>query len=371
MARPEPPRPTLLARLVAGVLGLALALALGELVAWLAHEGAWPTLNLYEPDERYGVALTPSASTRVTSPLGRLVDYRTNALGFRGAKWPPPAPAPVPGRVLIVGDSQVMGWGVPEESAFPARLAAMTGLEVLAAGVPTWGPNEYALAVAEYGQRYRPERVVFVVNAANDWDEVSVPNVRRTTARDGWARVPAANREVASSDGGLRRLLLGRSHLVLALRLLVDPPASVDLSAALANRFVDELGAHLRPAPPHRTRLGPHLARAHAACRALGCALVTVYLPMDIQVHPSEWEKYRVPPRDTRPALELANALAADVAGLSDALTLIDTTQALALASPGAYLPDDYHLSAAGHEVVAALLADRLASRPHPRETAR
>jgi len=357
-ARPAA-RPTLWARVLAGFLSLVLALALAELIATCAMGGAYPTLNLYERDAVYGVHLTPEASTRVVSPNGVMTDITTNALGFRGGEWPSQASAMVPGRVLVVGDSQVMGWGVPEASAFTAQLQ---GFEVLAAGVPTWGPLEYVHAVGELVPRYRPERVVFVLNAANDWMEAPLPNLRRTTARDGWARVPMGPGAGGESftDFPLRRFLLGRSHLVLALRLMLDPPPH-GLPPAIAMQFVSELPLYLRPDAPYQSRLTRSIEKARAVCQRFGCEVVPVLLPMDIQVDPGEWAKYRVAAQDTRPSLALASALQADVPDL------VDLRPTLTAASPGAFLSDDYHLSAAGHAAVATALRERLALRTDTR----
>lgn len=345
-----PPRPTLLARITATLASLVFALALGELIATCALDGAYPTLNLYEPDPNYGVALTKDASTRVVSPNGTLTDIRTNALGFRGEAWPATSETVVPKRVLVVGDSQVMGWGVPEEALFTE---ALSGYEVIAAGVPTWGPFEYVRVMNELVPKYRPERVVFLVNGANDWDEAPFANVHRTSARDGWAVMVAGLEDATDFPG--RRWFLGRSHLILAVRMLLNPPKR-GLHESLAMRFVNELPKYTADVAPHRTRLGRHLAAARGVCRRFGCELVPVYLPMDIQVHPSEWAKYGTKARDMAPAKALTAALR------GDAPELVDLTSALVAASPGAFLPDDYHLSPAGHAVVAAVLRKRLAA---------
>lgn len=353
------PRPLVL-KLAAALVSLVAALAIGEGLATWAFDGAYPTLNLYEADARYGVRLTPDADTRVASPSGVITDIHTNALGFRGPEWPAPATSVVPGRILIVGDSQVLGWGVPEAQTFAARLRA-SGFEVLAAGVPTWGPGEYAAAIAELAPRYRPERVVMLLNAANDWDEAPVPNLRRTTARDGWARVPLGPADMLPPTGfPLRRFLLGRSHLVLAFRLLGEPRRAERPSALpgeLARRFFDDLDKHLRDDAPFRSLLGRHLARARSVCASAGCELVPVYLPMDLQIDRGEWRKYGVAPRDVAPTLALEARVRAD------APDVIDLRPALAAISPGAFLPDDYHLSAAGHAAVAAAISTAIRER--------
>ena len=114
------------------------------------------------------------------------IEVRTNALGFRGPAWDE---AETAGRaVLLLGDSQMFGYGVDEADALAARLSERLQRPVLNAAVPTWGPTEYARAAEDLVPRYRPAHVVFVANLANDWVEAHVPNTRRMTARDGWAR---------------------------------------------------------------------------------------------------------------------------------------------------------------------------------------
>jgi len=48
------------------------------------HHGAYPFLNIFEPDAELGVRLRANAATRVRSRSGRTTDIRTNSLGFRG-----------------------------------------------------------------------------------------------------------------------------------------------------------------------------------------------------------------------------------------------------------------------------------------------
>src|SRR5687768_3264761 len=105
---------------------LAAGLAIAELGAGRLHGGAFPYLNLFENDSRYGVRLAPNASTRVRSRDGRITEISTNALGFRGPEWPQGAPAGRR-RVLVLGDSQVLGYGVAFEDTMGAQLARLSG----------------------------------------------------------------------------------------------------------------------------------------------------------------------------------------------------------------------------------------------------
>ena len=80
----------------------------------------------HNPDE-----MRPGARERITRR--REFTVSTNSRGFRG----PEVQIPAPGyRVLCVGDSVTLGWGVPYEESWPARLAAMQELETVIAAVP-------------------------------------------------------------------------------------------------------------------------------------------------------------------------------------------------------------------------------------------
>lgn len=371
------PRPSLWRRLVALLFGTALALVLAELIATWAFGGAYPYVNLFVADPALGVRLQPEAETTVRSPLGRDTDIATNGLGFRG----PTFAGPPEKRVLVLGDSQVMAYGVPEELGFPSRLAAR-GFDVLAAGIPTWGPDEYVALADELVTRFEPAVVVLVLNAANDLHEAGHPNRLRTTARDGWAvgLTPGLELDPPTDFPG-RHFLLSRSHLVLAIRLLLHgDPHEREIPPALA--MVAFANAAPRPSPPWRSPLGPALSAIAKTCLIKRCRLVTAFLPADVAVDAREWAKYEAfLPADSKgrppglgPVLALHHAARIDEAVLSERTarlrqeprdpsrppppTWLDLGPALA--GPGTFLPDDFHLSADGHAAVADALASAL-----------
>ena len=360
-------RPRLAVRLLALTLSTVAGLGLAELVVGAARGWAFPYLNLYVADDDYGVRLEADASTHVRSREGRITAIRTNALGFRGPDWAPAvSDAPVPGRVLLLGDSQAFGYNVAEDDGMAAHLAAALGpgAEVLDAATPTWGPPEYLRALAELGPVYRPEVVVVVMNLANDWLEANIPNRRRSTAKDGWVAYRRPD-EPAPEPNALRTFFLGRSHLVYAVRALIagasDAPPT---DAVTARRLLDNLTTIARPDGAYRSRLGRYATAARERCEALGCRVVIAVLPLDVMVDPREWAKYGDTPTDLSPLAQLGPALVADAhaAGVS----AVDLTPALVAASPGAFLPDDYHLAPAGHAAVAAAVASVLAPAPAP-----
>ncbi|MCC6621568.1 MAG: hypothetical protein IT385_09965 [Deltaproteobacteria bacterium] len=365
---PTPPsarrKAPLWARALVVLASVVMSLAAAEVVAGFARGHAFPYLNLYIEDAVYGVRLEPDASTNLRSRTGRVTSIRTNARGFRGPDRAPARGAVVPGRVMLLGDSQVMGYGVEEGDALAARLEAELGPghEVIDAATPTWGPPEYARVTAELVPELRPEVVVFVANVANDWNEARVDNRLRTTARDGWARANIATDEPPTDFPG-RRFLLGRSHLVYAVRALFrsssDHGSEVAMSPA---RVAADLPWLMRAEPPHRSRLTPALIEVRDTCARWGCRVVVVGLPIDVQVHPAEWDKYRVPgvtpdgpPPDVGGTYRLIGQLMADARDLG--LAHLDLLPPLRAASPGAFQVDDYHLSPAGHLAFARALA--------------
>ena len=203
-------------RVLQVLLGLLCGLAIAEAVFRARDHGAFPHLNVYVADAAYGVRLRPGASTRIAFGGSEVTAVAIHSGGFRGAT-PGAEPAAQKGEVLFVGDSQTFGLGVELEQAFAARFAELAKLPVYNAGVPTWGPPEFARAIHELGQRRHPSTIVYVVNFANDAFEAERPNTQRHAVWDGWAvRRETAPASVTQFPG--RELLFQRSHLVFALR---------------------------------------------------------------------------------------------------------------------------------------------------------
>lgn len=341
--------------LTVGSLGLALAAAEG--LARLADGGAFPYVNVFERDARYGVRLRPGASTRVRTRSGRVTTLDVGPLGFR-ERAPAGAPSPARFHTLLLGDSQVMGYGVEAEDTMAAQLQGRTGVDVLAAAVPSWGPTESALAAEALVPRLGPKVIVFFANVANDWSEALAPNVLRSDARDGWLTRRRSDLPEPVSFPG-RAWLFGRSHLVFALRELSAltgsaAAASPSLGAPAAEQMLDQLAELSRPRGRDRSRITPELRRAAQVCRAAGCRVILAVLPIDVQVDAAEWSKYRRPARDLHALDALTSALLADARDLDvDAIDLLPTLAGHA----GVFLDDDPHLSAQGHAAIAAALA--------------
>ncbi|MER2562785.1 MAG: hypothetical protein ABTQ32_18810 [Myxococcaceae bacterium] len=209
------------------VVGLTLGVVIAELAFRARDDGAFPHLNLYEADATLGVKLNPNAEMRLKLGNNPTTTIHTNSLGFRGGDWPAPAATDV----LVVGDSQVFGLGVEDGETFSAQLGSLRKVNVLNAGVPTYGPGEYTALVERLVAERKPKHVVYVMNVSNDLFELGIPNTKRHQVWDGWA-VRTETAPSATTNFPFRHAVMNRSHLVYALRRLVAGNANLAQESA-------------------------------------------------------------------------------------------------------------------------------------------
>jgi lysophospholipase L1-like esterase len=110
------------------------------------------------------------------------VDFRTNSRGLRDREF---GDARVPGklRILMLGDSLTVGWGVPVEDTFSKRierLYAAEGVEAEAInlGVGNYNTTQEVESFLTAGRQYRPDIVVlnFFVNDAEELAPTKPPS---------------------------------------------------------------------------------------------------------------------------------------------------------------------------------------------------
>jgi hypothetical protein len=206
----------LLSVMLAGMLGVGI----GEVAAAKRDRGGFPHFNGYRFDRTLGVRLQPNFDTAIAflkNPVGKI---HVNAQGFRGQDWP----SDRTGEVVTIGDSQVFGLGVDDDQTASSVLSALMKKPVINMGVPTYGPDEYLAMIDEAGKR-KPTDVVVVLNFGNDIFEIGHPNRDRHVVLDGWAVRGGKVRKHMDFPG--RSWLLGRSHLVYAVRQLIHPQPKI------------------------------------------------------------------------------------------------------------------------------------------------
>ncbi len=238
-------------RVLSAVLKVLVGLTLGVVIAELAFrardDGAFPHLNLYEEDAALGVKLAANAQMKLKLGANPTTTIHTNALGFRGPDWPPPAPTDV----LVVGDSQVFGLGVEHDETFSAQLATLRKVNVLNAGVPTYGPAEYTALVERLVAERKPKHVIYVMNVSNDLFELGKPNSGRHHVWDGWA-VRSETAPTSTVDFPFRHAVMNRSHLIYAARRLLAGSVNLAQESAGEGTWKDIVTASSATKPLER-----------------------------------------------------------------------------------------------------------------------
>src|SRR5262245_52238888 len=126
--RRRPTRRSVVFKLQAALIGIVLAVLVMEiglrLFAKQPGRFAPPPENKLTIDHpTRGLSMRPDANENVYwISIDRRTNVRTNALGFRG---PPIDDSPQHRRVLAIGDSFTMGWGLEERDAWPTLLPQM------------------------------------------------------------------------------------------------------------------------------------------------------------------------------------------------------------------------------------------------------
>ncbi|MCE4558049.1 SGNH/GDSL hydrolase family protein [Roseateles cellulosilyticus] len=111
-------------------------------------------------DPAVGHEHIPGASARLQG-----VDVSINSLGMRGPE--PDLDTAGKRKVVLIGDSTAMGWGLPEAETLRAQLAAQLGdgAEVMTTGVGNMNMSQIVANWLRYADRIRPEAVIVLATA--------------------------------------------------------------------------------------------------------------------------------------------------------------------------------------------------------------
>lgn len=132
-------------------------------VVWGLWDRPWGGLitpqRVTQLDDQLGWTLAPGARAW-SKGTGVPVLYRVNEGGLRDAPRPLEKP-PGKKRIVVVGDSSVFGFGLPEEARFSNILEGFyPDVEVINLGVPGYGLDQAWLRLQAVGFAYNPDLVV-------------------------------------------------------------------------------------------------------------------------------------------------------------------------------------------------------------------
>jgi len=362
-------QPEVFHRTTKGIIALV-SLAIGLVLAegglrWLAPRPSRTGDSMYYlPDPDLGYKLKPN----FTGSAGPGVPATTNSLGFRDAEFEIRKGAGTY-RILAVGDSVTAGSGVHAEETYPKvledllrgeRAATSATIQVVNAGVGGWAPIQYAAFLEKYGFDLSPDLVIVGLFIGNDISLCDEQCLKDTTAVGG-QRV--FNKTRFEKRPWPARTAL-RTHVLLysklhMYRLLADfKPRRTRGSVPIPFGAFIYLKAN---DPVHQAAWDNTfgiLARIGTLCRLRRTRLLVVFLPAHIQVEPqaaSAWPQdqldFRAPQKKL---LEFCRAQGLECLDLLPAF--LDTKMSL-------FIPNDFHPVAAGHRLIATVIADRLRSQ--------
>jgi hypothetical protein len=294
----------------------------------------------------------PNAGWEHLTACFRVV-YETNSVGARDLERPLRAPG---GRVVVLGDSFMEGWGVPLEARLSSRLEAATGRAHLNFAMSHFSPYQSLLAYRELAKRFDHDAVVLGLLPANDFLDADLELA--ATISDSYLYRPYLVGEAPDwtrfdyRESALRFWL--RRHSYAANALL-----------ALQSRFTArrlEARGPLLEAPQGQYASWfydfrePELARLVAVLRMLadeaqGKPVAVLLLPVayDLSRHAASGP----PP--------LADRLRASLEGTQ--IRIVDLLPELAWSgtpSEALYFPCDYHWSTTAHAIAARIVQRRL-----------
>lgn len=353
---------------------------------------------IYQADERLIFRFIPGRESAMTrSPVngGATVVHRINADGFRG---PPLRERGSATRVVVYGDSFIHAFYTAEEETLARRLEHLLAkarggpVEVVNAGVSSYGPDQVSLKMQDELPRLKPDAVVVAIFAGNDYGDLMRNKMFRLAA-DGrlepnaWTldRKVRTLFELSQRESILKRALSGAAG---QLRARADDPRAASLEFFLAeaereyrsfvvdrdpvvtNTHMDYYSADVSLTPDSDSAkykialMGAVMARVRDVAASNGVPLTFLFIPhpVDVTDRYDDWriDRARFPgyrPRNQVEPLEAAaKRLGVAYVSLFDAYRAVDANRLY-------FHGGDDHWNAEGQRMAAELVASDLHAR--------
>lgn len=328
----------------------------------------------FEPGTYYWFRLKKNASCILRSNFGAFPDVaiRTNALHLRNGPVIVPKP-PNTIRILFIGDSFTMGWGVEDRQAYPKLVESLLQsdyphkrIEAVNAGLVYTSMGYDYLFLKNQGLALAPDIVVIGFYPFNDIYDSFMGSVWTQTDAQGLPTQIASRQSFVDSGGTLttRSLWsrpdwpLGDWELVKLTGLLVD--SAVPSKPEIYERICI-YKADCHDLDEAKARIKQLFGAIIKLTRTANARLLVVLTPAEFQVTRGvRFSKYKIPytltPQDKdRPYVEFGQFLQ------QQNVTTIDLRPAMiAQADSKLYFDLDDHWTSLGHAVAAQTIADQL-----------
>jgi lysophospholipase L1-like esterase len=371
------------------IAALSFALFIGVLEAGVrifVPKALWrfrdPTLD-WRRDPVLGWVNRPDLDVYERSGAGWMVHYRTNPDGLVPADARP-GPNPETFRLMVVGDSMVVGRQVPQDLIYTARLEALlrergVPAEVINAGVQGYSTDQALLWMERLLPLYQPDAVAYG-STLNDFGGNSSREAYRQTKpmfvlENGRLRLiePEIQEGIHRVGRGLRSLIQNSAFYRMIQPRLFSLRARIFGDWRERNLLGFMQAAYLDPTVLDDLDwdlYGALLSRMQSRARAHRADFFFFSHPEIGETWKPYIESMRthlsVPAAYDRHAVEKRVRAAAERAGV-DFVGTIDYFVANQERGPFHLLPTDPHLSAAGHELLAEELANYVMAQVLPR----
>jgi lysophospholipase L1-like esterase len=167
------------------------------------------------------------------------VPYRTNSVGARDKERTVAASGR---RVVVLGDSFIEGWGIPDGARLTDLLESAMGIEFANFGMAHQGPYQYYLVYRDLARAYAHDVVLVGVLPVNDLFDLDFEMAKRAPSyahryRPYLVGTYPDYREVFYREPRLTGWLRHRSYLYNALAFVVDRARGRDDPDRIASRL--------------------------------------------------------------------------------------------------------------------------------------
>lgn len=337
------------------------------------------SFQCFEEGQRRWIKLAANKTCKLRSIAEAFPDVviKTNSVGLRNPEIAKAKPKKTK-RIVFIGDSFTMGWGVAEKNAYPRvvesilnKLHPAETIETINAGFTAAGPSGYYLYMKYFAIGLRPDIAVIGFFPYNDiTSRLDVEWVKKD--KEGLPEVVRSKSTYIDYNGEMRKKDLAWKYHVPVLR-------NSHLFIFLTDRFVPEKQRNILYSP--QAVMTPTLCIFKKQCHDLdkgkaeikrlflamqkvanehNVKLLFVLIPSEVQVYNGMEDKYSLPlpllPSNKRyPHEEFATFFTEHDIAYLDLLPLFQQSNQSQL-----YFPLDDHWNENGHAIAAQAINEKL-----------
>lgn len=360
--------------------------AMRQYLPQMTYENAQAfSFNCFAEGEHRWLKLVSNKTCVLRSNVGAYpdVEVKTNSDGLRNPEIPAEKPSGTK-RVLFIGDSFTMGWGVSEDKAYPRlaenlarQMAPNSHIEMINAGFTGAGPSGYYLFLKYFGLQLKPDAVVVGMYIGND---ISARRDIEWTKIDprGYPEVVKSLSTYIDASGNMRRRdippkyripILRESHLFIYIANRLIPDSLVLPEYMKTSLLLCLFKPNCTKQDKEKAEVKHLFTGIKELTDSANIPLLVVLIPAEYQVNENMRKKYDInvpltPNDQRRPNEEFTGWFAENGIHSLDLLPVFQKNNDLML-----YFEQDDHFNPLGHALAATAIAPaviQLFEKPAP-----